>query len=210
MKMKILRSAVAWAFVAMVILTATVIQPADSYYWDTLFPFERVMDELALKRGQVVADIGCQEGFLTFDLAHRVGPNSIVYAVDIDPAVLAVVTTESERMQLRQIRVIHSDPKDPMLPAGELDVAIIANAYHEMRFPAEMLSATRRALRQRGQLAIIERDAEDGHPRDNYYELHKVPKPVVVREARKAGFTYIREVRPVRQGDFYFLIFKNL
>lgn len=40
--------------------------------------------ESYVKKGQVVADLGCHSGFYTLPLAECVGPEGKVYAVDID------------------------------------------------------------------------------------------------------------------------------
>jgi hypothetical protein len=43
---------------------------------------EKIMDELAIGEGSVVADLGAGGGWFTVRLAHRVGPNGRVYAKD--------------------------------------------------------------------------------------------------------------------------------
>ena len=44
-----------------------------------------LLDELKLKPGMVVADIGAGSGYLSFPMAKRVAPNGKVLAVDIQP-----------------------------------------------------------------------------------------------------------------------------
>ena len=48
-----------------------------------------MLKALALKPGEVVADIGAGSGYFTFPLARKVGPTGKVYAVDIQPEMLA-------------------------------------------------------------------------------------------------------------------------
>ena len=50
---------------------------------------EAVLAHLALKPGETVADIGAGSGYFTVRLARAVGPGGKVYAVDIDPQMLA-------------------------------------------------------------------------------------------------------------------------
>jgi hypothetical protein len=45
------------------------------------------------------------------------------------------------------IRIIHGNPDDPLLPAEGVDSVLIANSYHEFTNPLAMLDHTFRALR---------------------------------------------------------------
>ena len=49
---------------------------------------QRVMDSLGIADGARVADIGAGGGWFTIRLAHRVGPNGVVYAEDIQPEMI--------------------------------------------------------------------------------------------------------------------------
>src|SRR5262249_61230353 len=46
---------------------------------------------LSLKRGQVIAEVGCGPGYFTPLLARAVGPTGHVYAIDPEAAVLDIV-----------------------------------------------------------------------------------------------------------------------
>src|SRR3954469_17490344 len=45
----------------------------------------KLLPALKLKKGDVVADVGCGSGYYTFRLAKEVGPEGKVLAVDIQP-----------------------------------------------------------------------------------------------------------------------------
>ena len=49
-----------------------------------LFEPSRKLIEPYVKKGQVVADLGCGPGYYTLPLAECVGPEGKVYAVDLD------------------------------------------------------------------------------------------------------------------------------
>src|SRR5690606_1047026 len=51
-----------------------------------------VMELLALKPGEVVADIGAGSGYYTRRMAQAVGQTGRVYAVDIQPEMLQILT----------------------------------------------------------------------------------------------------------------------
>ena len=46
--------------------------------------------------------------------------------------------------------------KDPKLPDGQVDLALILDAYHHFDYPAEMLAGIHRGLKPGGRLAIVE------------------------------------------------------
>ena len=52
---------------------------------------EKIMDELRIAEGSVVADLGAGGGWFTVRLAHRVGPNGVVYAEDIQPQMIEAI-----------------------------------------------------------------------------------------------------------------------
>ena len=49
---------------------------------------DAALDAIALKKGDVVADIGAGVGYFTWRMAERVGPEGKVYANDIQPRML--------------------------------------------------------------------------------------------------------------------------
>ena len=49
---------------------------------------EHVLDVLAVRDGQTVADIGCGSGYFTVHLARRVGPKGRVFATDLQQEML--------------------------------------------------------------------------------------------------------------------------
>jgi len=96
---------------------------------------EQIMDTLGIADGSVVADLGAGGAWFTLHIARRVGPNGIVYAEDIQPAMLQVIRQRMQVENLLNVRAILGTPSDPRLPKG-LDAAIIVDSYHEMDDPS--------------------------------------------------------------------------
>ncbi|MFQ5816840.1 MAG: methyltransferase domain-containing protein [Terriglobia bacterium] len=174
-----------------------------------------VLDALGVREGSVVADVGCGRGYFTAHLARRVGPEGVVYAVDIDEAALAAVTRLVERNPAwrGRVRLVRSQPDDPRLPTGRLDVVLIVDTYHEFRTPDAMLEKIFAALKPGGRVGIIDRAAEPGQSRSVYRRRHRIPKEIVVREATRHNFILLREApgftRPRRKIPMYFLVFQK-
>ena len=172
---------------------------------------QEVMDALGITVGTVVADVGSGDGYFSFHLAERVGAAGHVYAVDIDQGALKKLREKAEKEKLGQIEIIVGAADDPRLAAESVEVALIVNAYHEMRDYDAMLAALHRALKPGGRLAIIEGAIDGGQKRESYFDRHRVPKEVVREEAERHGFVFLREekgfTRTHDSKQFYFLIF---
>jgi arsenite methyltransferase len=151
-----------------------------------------VMDELGVKSGSVVADVGSGSGYFTFQLAHRVGPRGKVYAEDINAEVLGKIQARRLKEHLEQIETIQGKLDDPELPQERMDAILVMNAYHEMKNFGGMLQEMYRALRPGGLLGIIDHEADPGQPRSEYQEQHRIPEGLVREDLARNGFRFLR------------------
>jgi len=172
-----------------------------------------VMDALGIKPGSVVADVGCGDGYFTFHLASRVGPQGKVYAEDIDYKVLSKINGRASKEPLSQIELILGSAEDPRLPAEMLDAILVVDAFHEMEQHDAMLQGMNRALKPGGWLGIIDRNARSRRARNTYQNQHRIPKNLVCQDATRNGFRLLREERgfktPKEKRKYYFLIFQK-
>ena len=145
-----------------------------------------LLDALGVRPGQTICDLGCGNGFYTLELARRVGPQGVVYAVDIQPEMLRMLAEAAVHAGLRNIRPILGTAIDPRLPAGRVDLCLCVDVYHEFSHPAEMLDRIRVSLAADGRLALVEFRGED--PGVPIKPLHKMTKAQIRRELEPAGF----------------------
>ena len=150
-----------------------------------------LLEALAIKPGQTVCDLGCGNGFYTVELARQVGPEGTVYAVDIQPEMLRMLAERAAAENLRNIRPVLSTPIDPRLPAGEVDVVLCVDVYHEFSHPEPMLARIRESLAEDGRLVLAEFRGED--PAVPIKPLHKMTKAQIRAELEPAGFELDRE-----------------
>jgi predicted methyltransferase len=180
---------------------------------DTWGKPQEVMDVLGIKAGSAVADVGAGEGYFTFRLAARVGPTGKVYAEDILDDRLDKIRTRATTQKLAQIETILGATDDPRLPAEQLDVVLVVNAYHEMREYDAMLRGMFRALKPGGLLGIIDAPAKTGEPRENYYDRHRIPEQLVREDTARNGFRFLRQrpafTPPDSDRTYFFLIFQR-
>src|SRR5262245_6447472 len=69
----------------------------------------KVIDALAIAPGQQVADIGAGTGYFTVRLA-KAQPAATVFAVDIEPAMVAYLTKRAAAEHLANVRAVQTAP----------------------------------------------------------------------------------------------------
>jgi ubiquinone/menaquinone biosynthesis C-methylase UbiE len=150
-----------------------------------------MLKALQVKPGQTVCDMGCGNGFYTLQLARLVGPRGLVYAVDIQPEMLQMLVRNAAEARLANIRPVLGTPIDPRLPAGEIDMMLCVDVYHEFSHPGAMLARIKESLAPDGRLVLVEFRGED--PAVPIKPLHKMTKAQVRAELEPAGFEMVRE-----------------
>ena len=141
----------------------------------------KLIELLDLKPGQKVADIGAGSGVITFLMAAEVGEDGTVYAVDIQPEMLDAIRVKAEKRGVENVELVQGETDDPKLPAGEVDLAIMVDVYHEFDLPYEMLGAIVDGLKVGGRVAFVEYRKED--PAIPIKEVHKMSEAQVKKEA---------------------------
>jgi predicted methyltransferase len=164
------------------------------------------MDALGIADGSVVADLGAGGAWFTLHIARRVGPNGVVYAEDIQPAMVQVIGQRMQVENLLNVRPVLGTPSDPRLPKG-LDAALIVDSYHEMddsANPTQVVTLLRniaRSLKPQGRLGIVDFKPGGGGP--GPAPDQRVDPQSVIKAANAAGLQLIsREEIP----PFLFLL----
>jgi ubiquinone/menaquinone biosynthesis C-methylase UbiE len=151
----------------------------------------QMLAQLGVKPGMRVCDMGCGNGFYSLELAELVGPQGSVLAVDIQPEMLHLLELRAQQVGVHNIRPVQGTVVDPHLPAGEVDLVLCVDVYHEFSHPEQMLAAIRRALSPTGRLVLVEFRAED--PRVPIKPLHKMSKAQIKKELGPNGYRLVRE-----------------
>lgn len=119
---------------------------------------ETVMDLAEIEPGMVVADIGAGNGYYTVRLAERVGPEGRVLAQDIDREALSRLGDRVVRERLDNVSIKPGAPDDPRLPKNSFDRIFMVHMYHEVSEPYALLWRMWPALRQDGQVIVVDID----------------------------------------------------
>ncbi len=117
-----------------------------------------VMDLAEIEPGMTVADIGAGNGYYTVRLAERVGETGRVLAQDIDSDALGRLGRRIERQRLENVSIRLGELADPKLPEDSFDRIFMVHMYHEIEQPYEFLWRMWPALREGGQVVVVDID----------------------------------------------------
>lgn len=186
---------------ALVLATAMTLGPAAAAQHGRLFPPEqlgilegpdrdawqqpeRIMDELGIGEGSVVADLGAGGGWFTVRLATRVGPNGRVYAEDVQHQMIESIRRRVQREQFKNVITILGTHTDPRLKEP-VDAVLIVSVYHEMEQPVVLLRNVGAALKPNGRIGIVDFKKDGYGPGPAMDE--RVDPERVIRDAEAAG-----------------------
>jgi ubiquinone/menaquinone biosynthesis C-methylase UbiE len=116
----------------------------------------RVVETLALRPGDQVADLGAGGGYFTFRLAEAVGPTGRVYAVDVDPGMTQHLAGRARELGVANVEAVLAAEDDPRLPDGALNLVFTCNTYHHLADRTAYFARLQRDLAPEGRVAVIE------------------------------------------------------
>jgi len=151
----------------------------------------RFLDALSVEEGQTICDLGCGNGYHSLELAKRVGEEGLVIGVDIQPEMLDRLEWRAEEQEITNIELLIGEYDDPRLEDESCDLILMADVYHELSHPAEVLGHLRRALKPGGRVAALEFRGED--PAVPIKPKHKMTKAQVIAEFTANGFELVEE-----------------
>ncbi len=173
----------------------------------------KVMENLGIRVGSRVADVGAGGGYFTFRLAARVGPKGKVYAQDLDEKTLTQIRERSQKEKIAQIETIHGMEDDPKMPASSLDAILVVDAFHEFSHVDAMMAGFRGALTPGGRLGVIDHTAPLGLKPTEYMERHNLPQETLIEQVTRSGLRLISFdadfAGPPGEAHYYFAVFEK-
>jgi predicted methyltransferase len=166
---------------------------------DRLGEAEQVMALAGVKAGMSVADVGAGEGYYTVRLAPVVGAKGRVLAEDIDPNARDSLTDRVQREQLDNVAVKLGTPDNPMLPRNSFDRVFLVHMYHEVQSPYAFLWHLREAVKEGGEVVVVDSDRPVKH--------HGIPPMQLQCEFAALGLRPVR-YQKLQGGDVYFAAFR--
>ena len=115
-----------------------------------------VIHALALKPGEVVADIGAGTGYFTFHLARHVGDKGKVYAIDVSPDMIRHINRRIRETKSTNVVSLLADTDDPLLPDGSVNRFFICDVWHHIENQTKYLSLMKKMLKPGGEVVMID------------------------------------------------------
>jgi ubiquinone/menaquinone biosynthesis C-methylase UbiE len=167
---------------------------------------KELMDIIGLKEGMVIADIGAGRGRMTVWFADRVGAKGKVYANDIDRSSLDYLENRCRKNNITNVKTILGKVDDPLLPAGEVDIAFMVSVYHHLEKPVELLKNTIPSLKNDGVLVIVERDPV----KTGQISSESTSREDLIGKAAEAGYQFIKfDTALLERDNIYFFRVKR-
>lgn len=152
---------------------------------------DEVIRTMGLRDGHVVADLGAGSGYFTRRMAQAVAPSGRVYAVDVQPEMIALLKGNLEKAGIESVVPVLGTADDPKLPTGALDWVLLVDVYHELQQPKAVLARMREALKPTGRVALIEYRLE-GLTALHIREEHRMSPKQVLAEWEPAGYRLVK------------------
>ena len=151
----------------------------------------KMREQLKLKPGMSVCDMGSGNGYHTIPMAEAVGKDGKVYAVEVQPEMIEMLHKRAAEKGITNIVSIIGEMYDPKLPPASCDMILLVDVYHEFSHPEQMLAGMKKALKPDGVIVMVEfRSEDDSVP---IKAEHKMTKAQINKELTSNGFKLVRE-----------------
>ena len=153
---------------------------------------ERVVDTLAIRRGDRVAEIGAGSGYWLPWLSEAVGPEGRVYLVEVESDLVARLEKVVADGKYTNVEVILGDYDDPRLPDGGIDLAMTCLTYHHIEDRVAYFRRLQQDLRADGRVAHLD-DRPDAPAPISWFQSkgHWSEPAEISREMTEAGYAAI-------------------
>ncbi len=168
-----------------------------------------IVAALALESKQRVADVGAGTGFFSELLAEAVGPNGLIWALEISPKFIEHLQDRFAKAGLSQIEVVENSNRSTGLADSSIDLAFICDVYHHFEYPNAMLKNLAHVLRPGGSLVIVDFERIPGKTDDWILDHVRAGKEVFRAEIESAGFVFKDEIKIEGLDDNYILRFTH-
>ncbi|AEJ42694.1 class I SAM-dependent methyltransferase [Alicyclobacillus acidocaldarius] len=159
---------------------------------ERLLPPDRIIDAMKMDGQEDVVDIGAGPGFFALPLARRT--QGTVYAVDLSPEMLAMLSERARQAGLDHVQVLEATADQLPLPDESVHRALMAFVLHEVPDQAAALREVYRVLRPGGRFLLLEwdkRPMEMGPPVEERLSIHACEEAL-----RTAGFEILHRIFP--------------
>ncbi len=162
---------------------------------------------VGLEAGMSVADVGAGTGLFEPTFSQSVGSGGTVYAVDISPGMIAHLGRRKDAEGWDNVIVRECTERSVSLPADSVDRVFLCDTYHHFEYPRTTMTSILHALRDGGEVLIVDFIRIEGVSSDWTLGHVRCGKPVVIEELESYGFRLAEEVEIEGMSENYVLRF---
>ena len=111
---------------------------------------------LDIQPGDTVADIGAGDGWLSVEVAKRVGPAGRVFATELSASRRDEIREAVAAAGLDNVTVVEAGERETNLAPGCCEAIFMRRVYHHLTDPAATNASLYAALKPGGHLAVVE------------------------------------------------------
>jgi len=162
-----------------------------------------IINNMNIKNGDVIADIGSGGGYFTFKFSKAAGKEGKIYSVDTNQKTLNYITQKARKEKLNNIKTIHTNENGLILPEM-VDILFLRNVFHLLPQLDEYFKNIKQFIKNDGKIVLIEHKIKGF----NFVGIfgHYTSEEVIKDKMEKAGY------RTYKKFDFLpnqsFTIFK--
>ena len=165
----------------------------------------KVVEKLALAPGARVADVGAGGGYFTFRLADAVGTEGVVYAVDVDESMVALLEKEAAEQGRGNVVGVLAPFDDPSIPET-VDLIFVSNTYHHLERRVAYFAGARKYLKPGGRVAIVEFAPRDEGLFHLFLGSHATAGELIRGELEDAGYVLAEDVSFLERQSFQIFV----
>jgi ubiquinone/menaquinone biosynthesis C-methylase UbiE len=120
---------------------------------------DKIVEELRIKSGMIVADFGCGAGYFTIPIAKKIKNSGKIYAIDVLNETLENVLSKAKLYDLLNIKTIRANIETvggSKIKDGSVDLIILANVLFQCNDHNSVLTEAKRILKNDGKIVIID------------------------------------------------------
>jgi len=189
-----------YRLVACLMFTCTFVVAEDRNSWQQP---ERVVNDLTIKPGTRIADIGCGDGYFSLRLAKSTGEKGLVFAVEINAKALDTLRKKAEQERLTNVVTVVSEPTDTKLQPECADMLFICDVLHEVpaaqRLP--LVKNAVQALKPGGYFYLLDYRKSKDVKFDPYDKL--IPRDDLVKICTDTGLRLDAEFHYLKYQVFF-------
>ncbi len=160
-----------------------------------------IIENLEIKKGSVVADVGSGGGFFTLHFAAETGLNGKVYAIDINEKFLEYIDEQASISKLTNIDTILIDDKVKDLPENGCDLIFFRNVYHHINDTEKYFKNIRQFLKPDGKIVIIDYKDNGGFSFISLFK-HHIDEEDIISCLKNSGYEHTKQYNFLPKQSF--------